>query len=157
VNIDSLKTIQQQQKQKEKAEKAPPPEAKKPKIQIDVFRLKIGRVVFKDYSKGGEPYVKGFSINIDDTYTNITDPNELISLILLKALQKTTISSLTGFSLDDLKSSLPYTMTSPKQVATATGMKVQETLTGAPEQAGDLVSGAADAISGLFGGGDSNT
>ena len=75
---------------------------KPPAIQIDTLNLKIGKVVYKDYTTGN-PQVQEFNINMDENFKNITDPQALSSLILLKALSKTTISSLANIDLGGLK------------------------------------------------------
>ncbi|MFH1790840.1 MAG: hypothetical protein ABH885_02515, partial [Candidatus Omnitrophota bacterium] len=54
---------------------------------IDRLRLKIGKVSYKDYSaRQGTPRVMEYNINLDEEYTNITNPYTLVSLIVVKAL-----------------------------------------------------------------------
>lgn len=144
MNIDQLKSIKEQQEKKAGQTPSGTPAQTIP-LQIDVLSLRVGRVIFKDYTKGEEPYIKGFDINIDETYYNITDPNYLVSLIMFKALQKTTIANLTNFSLNDLKSSLPYTLLSGKDIAGAAGAKAQETLGNTPDMAQDVAGGVGTA------------
>jgi len=93
VNINSLKSL---------APKGGGEGAKPPAIQIDALNLKIGKVVYKDYMLGN-PKVREFNININENFKNITDPKALSSLILLKALSKTTIPSLANIDLGGLK------------------------------------------------------
>lgn len=101
INIDSLKTLP--------AEKTEEPEEKKPsrkkkgkpempKIQIDVLKLKIGKVIYKDYSGKGDVSVKEFNVNIDAQYENITDPHKIVNIIVARALMNTTISGLTNIT-----------------------------------------------------------
>ncbi|MFH1092551.1 MAG: AsmA family protein [Candidatus Omnitrophota bacterium] len=115
LNLDSLTSIGAAKEAKdgvkekkdagEKKSKAAPP-----KIKIDLLKLKIDKVYYKDYSKGGASSVKEFNVNIDATYENITDPQALVNIIVIKALANTTISSLTNFDVgllaDGLKGSV---------------------------------------------------
>ncbi|MCG2712126.1 MAG: AsmA family protein [Candidatus Omnitrophica bacterium] len=104
LNLDSLTSIKAARKTKEDVEgkkqaaqnnsKAAPP-----KIKIDLLKLKIDKVYYKDYSKGDSPSVKEFNVNIDAVYENITDPKALVNIIVVKALSNTTISSLMNFDL----------------------------------------------------------
>jgi hypothetical protein len=98
--LDSLKAVQWS---KEAKEEKPKEESKMPEIQIDVFHLKIGRVLYKDYSGGGKPQVNEFEIGLDEKYENITNPQALASLIITKALMNTTIAKLTNFDLGSLQ------------------------------------------------------
>ncbi len=100
LNLDSLKAVQAKKKTAEEQKKE---KAKLPEIQIDLLKLTIGKVIYKDYSAGGpEPSVREFNINIDEQFENITDPYALSSIILVKALSNTAISRLTNFDLSDL-------------------------------------------------------
>jgi len=59
LNIESLKAVQgAQQPQQQPGQKATPPAEKKekmPEMKLDLLKLKIGRVLYKDYSKGTPP------------------------------------------------------------------------------------------------------
>jgi len=100
LNLNSFKSVQESKKEEKTAEQ--PASSSKTKLQIDVLKLKIGKVIFKDYSKGGEPVVKEYDINIDKEYQNITDPSALSKLILSEALVKTTIAQLANFDVGAL-------------------------------------------------------
>ncbi len=90
LNLDSLKTIQM------KKGAAPPVEAKSkakpPEMKIDLLKLKIGKVVYRDYSQGAPPRVREFKVNIDEQFENITDPNALVGIVTGRALMNTAIS-----------------------------------------------------------------
>ena len=105
LNLDSLKVVKETKEEKAPKEKKPKEEAEKkaPEIQIDDLHLKIGKVIYKDYSKGTPPKVREFNVNIDEKYQDITDPNALVSLIVVKALAKTTIANLTNFDIGSLQ------------------------------------------------------
>ncbi len=100
LNIDSLRVVEEKKEEKVKGEEE---KTEMPEIQIDVLELKIGKVVYKDYSKGTPPKVREFNVNIDERYENITNPRTLISLIIVKALKNTTIARLTNFNLGALQ------------------------------------------------------
>jgi len=105
LNLDSLKTVKEG-KEKAKKEKG----VKKDgllKMQIDALHLKIDRVIYKDYTKGlPPPMIKKYNVNLNEKYTNITDPQQLAQLILYRALIKTSIAGLAGFSIDFLQHNL---------------------------------------------------
>ncbi|MBI4845110.1 MAG: hypothetical protein HY810_01315 [Candidatus Omnitrophica bacterium] len=91
LNLDSLKPVQSAKKEQEEpnlAEEEPKQKQDMPKIKIDKLKLKIGKVITKDYSAKGEPVINEFNINIDETFENITDPNEIVKIILKKVLPK---------------------------------------------------------------------
>jgi len=109
LNLDALKPV----KEGKAAEKGEAPKedsgekGKAPKIQIDKLSLKVGKVIYKDYSGGGEPTIKEFNVNINQSYNNITDPKALVSLIVTKALMSTTIGNLVNIDLKGLAENLP--------------------------------------------------
>ncbi len=100
LNLDSLKVVKDT---KEKGTPSQEEKTQKAEFKIDVLELKIGKVVYKDYSKGSEPKTTEFELNIDDRYENITDPKKLASLIITKALINTAIAKLADFDLGSLQ------------------------------------------------------
>jgi uncharacterized protein involved in outer membrane biogenesis len=138
LNLDSLKAVQAQKKpaQDQKPQKAV-------KIRIDNLELKIGKVVYKDYSRGATPSVSEFNINLDEKYQNITNPNTLVSLIVVKALMNTTIASLSNFDLGILKSGISDTLASAEKIAS----DVTKTATSVAKQTTDTAKKAVEGIS----------
>ena len=112
LNLDSLKAIQNQKKEAQTGEKSKPAP-----IQIDVLQLKIGKVVYKDYSRGGSPSVDEFNIDLNERFTNVTDLNSLTSIIVVKALMHTTLGRLANTDLGGLQSSVSGTLSSAQTVA----------------------------------------
>ncbi len=103
LNLDSLKTVKKGKEEEDKGKE------KKSllKLQVDILHLKIERVIYKDYTKGlPPPMIKKYNINLNEKYTNITDPQQLAQLILYRALIKTSIAGLAGFSIDFLQHNL---------------------------------------------------
>lgn len=105
LNLDSLKAAksgEEAEKAEEEAEKG-----EKPEISIDLLKLKIGKVSYKDYSKGDKPKVLEYNVNIDEEYENITDIDKLAKIILVNALINTNIAKLTNFDLGSLTAVVP--------------------------------------------------
>lgn len=103
INLDSLKVVQEKKKE-------PAPEKKKEKksmdIKIDVMELKVGQVIYKDYSKGTPPKITVYAVNINERYENITNLHTFASLVVTRALMKTAISRLAGFDMGPLTEGL---------------------------------------------------
>jgi|GEM_PF-213185 len=118
LNINQIKAVQ---KGKQPAAKpAAKPAGEKtpvPKIQIDSMQLKLGEAVFKDYTGGGEPKVVRFPININERYTNITDPSQLVSLIVVKVMMSTPLAALSNFDLGALQNNVSGALASSEKLA----------------------------------------
>ncbi len=100
LNLSSLRVV--------KYNKAPKNKKAAPKsglftLKINKLHLRIGKVVYKDYTHGKSPRVKVYNINMNETFRNIKDIHNLISLVMLKALSKTDIGLLAGFNLELLR------------------------------------------------------
>lgn len=80
LNADSLKVV----KEGRKSSKEP---AKQMPMQIDLLKLGIGKVIFKDFSQGNEPAVNVYDVNIHKDYKNITSVQQLASLILAEPMK----------------------------------------------------------------------
>ena len=98
VNVHSLKVVKEQEKPS-----TPKSAAKPSPLRIDLLELQIGRVVYKDYSKGAPPTIRAFSVNINERYEHVTSPQALGSMILVQALAKTTIAQAANLDLDGLR------------------------------------------------------
>jgi hypothetical protein len=154
LNLDSLKVVQAQKEGRRPAEQE---KGKIPEIQIDSLELKIGKVIFKDYSAGGAPSVREFNINLNERYSNITDPYSLASLIVVRALTNTTIANLTNFNLQGLQGTVSDTLGTAEKVATEAVAKAGETaeravqVTGtAAKQTQEMVKKTAEVLKDVF-------
>ena len=136
LNLNSLKVVQAQ-----KTGAAPQggEQAKVPEIQIDTLELKIGKVIYKDYSAGAIPVVKEYDINLNEQYTNITNPYTLVSLIVVKALMNTSIAGLANFDLQDMKGTINNTLNNAKNVKKVV------------DQTRDMVKDASGMLKDVFG------
>lgn len=92
LNVDELKVAGKEEKPTE-------PIA----LQIDYLSLSIGRVVYKDFSKGEKPFIEIFEVNIKDkVFKNISSAQALASLVLLEALKTTAIKGAKIYALSSL-------------------------------------------------------
>lgn len=112
-----------------------------PAIRIDNLRLKVGKVYYKVYSKGGGVDVKEYDVNIDETFHNITDPYAVVSVLVVKAMASTPFSGMTDFDFVGFEGSVGATLST----ATSAANKA----VGTAKQA---ISKTADTITGAIGG-----
>ena len=84
LNADSLKVVEEGKKQGQGQPQKP---AKQMPMQIDLLKLKIGKIVYKDYSVGPSPSVQVYDINIQKNYKNITSAQQLTALILAEPMK----------------------------------------------------------------------
>lgn len=92
LNVDELKVAK---KEEEPAE----PMA----LRIDYLSLSIGRVIYKDFSKGEKPSIEIFEANIKNkAFKNISSAQQLASLVLLEALKPTAIKGAKIYALSSL-------------------------------------------------------
>ncbi|MFA5068756.1 MAG: hypothetical protein WC300_05200 [Candidatus Omnitrophota bacterium] len=120
LNLDSLKSVKAQRAggKAQDADRARPID-----MRIDNLELRIGKVIYKDYSAGAKPYIREFNINVNEKYTDIKDPYALVSLIVAKALMNTTIASLANFDLNGLSGRLSGVASKAGRLATETAGK----------------------------------
>lgn len=164
LNLNAIRTVQAQKEGKSPAQKAP---GKAPQIKIDLLKLSIGKVVYKDYSKGGSPEIREFNININESYANIEDPYTLMSLIVVKALMNTSIASLANFDLSGLQGTVGDTLAGAQKMAStaidtaqktvaqtqAAARQITETAQGAQQAAEEAAGAVKDIFKNPFGSG----
>ncbi len=149
LNLNSLRVVKA-----EKSGTKPSAQAggKAPQIQIDKLRLIIGKAYYKDYTTGGAPRVMEYNVNLDEEYTNITDPYSLVSLIVIKTLANTSISRMANFDINGLSGTVSDVLDSTHTV-TKQAMDTAKTATDAAKQAQDVVKGVSDTFKNVFGSG----
>lgn len=153
LNLDRLKALQGTQKASDqKKEQEPQTPAKSVPVQIDMLRLKIGKVVYIDYS-GGQPSTKEFHINFDQSFENITDLNSVVRLIVLKAMMSSGISNLVNFDISGLNGALTGAFNTSTQLAAeaaAKSLDALKTAAGNPSaiagQAGGVLKGTTGTV-----------
>lgn len=94
-NLNSLKVV----KALEKIDRCEPANGSMPRLRIDKLHLKGGKVIYRDYTKAPYPAVTEFEVRVDERYENITNPYELVSLIVSTSLVKTSPSTIIGFDI----------------------------------------------------------
>lgn len=147
LNINAIKTVQVQKKEGAKPKPAPK-KGQEPKIRIDSFQLKIGKVVYKDYSLAGKPVVQTFNLNLNEQFKDIEDINTLTRIILVKIMTGTTIGRLTNFDVSGLSSSVSGALSS--STALASGFMLDATA--GVGQAGDQAKALAQKTQAQLGG-----
>jgi len=95
LNVDALKVAQKPDKPAKVPEEKKKKKKKKTKpmsMQIDALTLNIGKVVYKDYSRGEPPSVEAYDGGIKGkTYKNITSAQKMAVLIMVEAMGQTAI------------------------------------------------------------------
>lgn len=91
--------------QKQASEESKKPAGASVPFRIDKLTLSIGRVVYKDYStNSSKPRETVIEIGIKDrTFNNITDPKQIIGLIMVEALTRSTLSGLSDLNVSAFK------------------------------------------------------
>jgi hypothetical protein len=90
LNVDALKVAEEPQKPKEETTQKQP--TGQMPLQIDLLKLSIGKIIYKDYSKGETPKIEVYDLGYKQkTYQNITSAQQLVALILSEAMKGTAI------------------------------------------------------------------
>lgn len=105
LNVESLKINQQKDPAEEREQKKTKKE--EPSVmpmQIDQLSLTIGKVIYKDFSGGGdEPTIKFFDVGIHDKiFKDINSPQQLAAVIMVEATKSTAIKGLSMYGLNAL-------------------------------------------------------
>jgi hypothetical protein len=99
LNVDALKIFEEKSKDPKKDEKPDAKEGKAPAMQIDVMKLNIGRVIMKDYTKGDEPSILVYEVDLKDkTFKNITSPQELATVVMVQGLGPTALKGAKAYA-----------------------------------------------------------
>ncbi len=131
LNIDSLTALgkKKQGGKKPVEQKEAKQEGKAPQVTIDKLILKIGKVTYKDYSRGETPFTQTFNVGINEVYRNVTDLNALVKLIIVRALEGTMIAQLANFDLGSLKTDVGEILRTGVSGVTEAGQKELGTTT----------------------------
>jgi len=131
LNLDALTALGQKKQEGKKPaeEKEAKKEGKATQVVIDKLILKIGKVTYKDYSRGETPFTKTFNVGINEVYRNVTDLNALVKLIIVRALEGTMIAQLANFDLGSLKTDVGEILRTGVSGVTEAGQKELGTTT----------------------------
>ncbi len=90
LNLSIFQPKQETQQKKTGPSPSEKTEESKPSrdMQIDLASIKLGKMVFKDYSQGEEPQVKELNVNLEQTYKDITDIQSLIMMFTQKVIMQ---------------------------------------------------------------------
>ncbi len=147
LNLDALNVVKAKKEGKKPEEKA---RGRAPQVQIDSLDLKIGRAVYKDYSKGPQPFIKEYNINLNERYKNITDPYSIVSLIVVKALRSTAIPSLVNFDIMGLQGTITGTLGTAQRIVEGTIEQTTQKAQEAVTQAADTLKKTTEGLSGAL-------
>ena len=81
LNVDSLKIVRD-------AKSSPPTP-----VQIDLLTLSIGKIVYKDYTKGAKPAVHEYDVNKHKTFKGVPTLQQLIIMVLAEPMKAAAIRS----------------------------------------------------------------
>ncbi len=120
-----------------KKREEPPVSHQKGRFKIDLLDLKIGKLLYRDYSSGRNPSVKTFDIDIEAEYRDITDLSILIDIIVGRAVMNTGVRN--------IMKGLPLGDTAADIILGVTGIAA-EGVKGALDVTTGVISGAADTL-----------
>ena len=132
ININSLNVVKDGKTAKKPA---PGKKAGKPlDMYIKTLGLKIGKVVYKDYSQGDKPVVSEVEVNMDEEFHNIGSVQALAGIILVKALSGTVVGRLSGVDMKALKDIAGGALSGAKKTASDAAASAQEQLKSASQE-----------------------
>lgn len=138
-NVARLKGVAQKPAESKTVQKGA---SKAPVLKIDLLRLDIGQVVYKDYTVD-PPSVKIFKADIHKEYRDVDDPARLVQLIVLESLLKVNIKGLSDVNLPSIKDNAKSVLASGKNAVVG----ATRTAVGAAEKA---VSTAEKTVAGTL-------
>lgn len=109
LNIDALKSVSQAKE--ENAGEKPEGGASQamPEMRVDLLKLKAGKVVYKDYAQSPVKE-EVFDLGINEQFENITEPADLVNLIVWRVVARTAVGRLAGFETEFLQDTLKDTL-----------------------------------------------
>ena len=94
MNIDALKVIHPPQEDAGKQKQPSVKEIMAFAFQIDVMKLNVNRVIYKDFSVKGSPVIKVFEVDLKNKILkDIKSVSQLVALVIFKAMERTAIRS----------------------------------------------------------------
>lgn len=146
LNVNALRPVQAQRRREPR--KAPRPSRAKapPKVEIDRFSLRIDRVVFKDYARGGTPVVKVFPIHLNERFTNLHDVNQIVLLVVARVMMSTPVAALTNFDAAAVKAGVSDALASSKRIAAEAAAQASVALRASAADAEDALEDASRSL-----------
>ncbi|MFA6379230.1 MAG: hypothetical protein WCX16_05580 [Candidatus Omnitrophota bacterium] len=91
LNVDALKVAEEKKDEKKASEQKP---AQSVKMQMDVVKLNIDHVVYKDFSQSEQGQILVYDVNLKDKiFKDIASPQQLVTLIMVQAIGPTAVKS----------------------------------------------------------------
>ena len=84
--------------------------AKRGSFKIDRLELKVGKVIYKDYTAGAPIGVIELNLNIDESYEDITSPGDVVKTVLERALVGTTIAKIANIDFGHIRADVAETL-----------------------------------------------
>ena len=123
LNVDALRPVESQKTPEKPRAEEKSRSQRAPHLWIDSVTLRIEKVVFKDYSKGGAPTVRQFKVNINERYQHVQNLKAVVSLILIKVMISTPLAQLTHFDVSGLQGTVSDAWATSRKVATRVATK----------------------------------
>ncbi len=140
VNIQQIKALQQKPASSKSSK--PASAGKAPPLKIDALDLRIGRVVFKDYTHTPATE-KTFNLNVSEQHENIGDTYALAGLIVLKIMSRTGLAAITNIDVGDLQAGVNDALQFSQEAANKALGNAQEMGRNAMKNTEDLIRNPA--------------
>lgn len=112
--------------------------AKLPNIKVKTLKLKVDKVVLKDYSFR-PPAIRIYDVKVEKKFDNVDDPKELVRLIIVQSLLRSGVKDLADVDIAGLTDSVSSIL--------RTGTDV---VFGTLNEAGDIVKKTLGVFKGIF-------
>lgn len=120
LNLNLIEAIQPQKKDLEEAEE----ESQERGFRIDVLKIKVGKVIYKNYPVSLPIIVREFELNVDERYEDITDPSDLAGLILSKIfLSNTRVARLVAPDMGEVRDEIVEALKKAMELVPETGQE----------------------------------
>lgn len=147
LNLDSFKTLAPAKSSGEVKPKDPASKSKALKISIAALKLRINKVSYMDFSVN-PPRIQDFNIGINESYAQVDNLDNMVRLIVVKALMNTSISSMTNLDLGSLQDSVSGVLSSSAEMATTAVLDAKNTALVETQKLTESVApGASEAVS----------
>jgi len=121
---------------------APPPPPGTPRRwpwKIARLSLRVDKVTYRDHVQGSGAPLQEFNVNVDEELSNITEPRELVRLVIVRALANTPLEALMTLSPQAVKSTLKGGVKSAEGITT-----------GAVKTTGKIIKRSAEELKNLI-------
>jgi len=122
-------------------------ESKEPrKIKIDKLYIKIGKIIYKDYTKGSLPKINEYVLNIEEKFENITDLRGFINLFALKTFISTSANKFIELDSKSTKDNMKEILKKETEISAENPQVVTEQVNGVTDEARENVKETLDQL-----------